>query len=312
MINQPKTTSTKKWFVIVNPTSGNGTSKKMWPKINQLLIQSGFDFTFAFTEYLNHSINLTETSINQGIKNIICVGGDGTLHNIINGIMSQNLVVSTAINVGVIPIGTGNDWVRTYNIPSNYKKAITIIKRGNTRQQDIGKINLLNGNKNTLYFNNLVGVGFDGLVVSKVEKYKSLGSMAYLVGAMLSLFAFRNFKTTLYFNDNSYKTKSLMVLVGLCKYSGAGMQLTKEPSPSDGKFDISIAGDLSKMEIIANLKNLFNGNIVDYKKVTTYKTDMIKIIIDEKEIPFIEADGELIGKGSFSVSIIPNAFTFYC
>jgi len=300
------------WFVIINPTSGNGSGKKLWPKIEEILIQSGFNFTFAFTEHLNHGFYLTQVSINQNIKNIICVGGDGTLHNIINGIMSQSLVDSALINVGIIPMGTGNDWVKTYNISRDYKKAIEIIKRRRTRRQDIGKINLLNREDKPVYFNNLAGVGFDGLVVSKVGKYKHLGAVAYLIGAILSLFAYSNFKVNLSFNNQSYSLKSLMVVVGLCQYSGGGMKLTKEPNPNDGEFDVSIVENLTKREIVVNLKNLFNGKIVNHKKVTTHKTAAIKIEVTQNKHPFIEADGELIGKGSFSVSIIQKAFTFYC
>ena len=300
------------WYIIINPISGNGTGKKLWPKIQETLIQSGFNFKFAFTEYLNHSVFLTQNAINQDIKNIICVGGDGTLHNVINGLMSQTHIDSASINVGVIPVGTGNDWVKTYNIPNDYKKAIKIIKNGVTNQQDLGKINLCNQEDRPIYFNNLAGIGFDGLVVSKVGKYKSLGAISYFIASISSLFTYSNFKTTVTLNNQSYSLKSLMVLIGLCQYSGGGMQLTREPNTNDGLFDISIAEDLSKWEIIANLKNLFNGKIVNHKKVKTYKASSIRIKVSQNKQPFIEADGELIGKGSFSISIIEKAFTFYC
>jgi diacylglycerol kinase family enzyme len=98
----------------------------------------------------------------------------------------------------------------------------------------------------------------------------------------------------------------------LCKYSGGGMQLTKEPDPYDGLFDVSVANDLKKLEIIKNLINLFNGKIVRYSKVDSYKVSKLSIIIDSEVKPFIQADGELIGKGSVRLSIVPKAFSFYC
>lgn len=305
-------TNCKQWFVIINPTSGNGSSRRKWPKIESLLNKYKFDFKYAFTEYENHSQELVQNCIENGITNIICVGGDGTLHNIINGIMNQTHVPSKHIRVGMIPIGTGNDWVKTHGIPNHVEKAIQVIKNEKIKIQDVGKIHLLDHDQKPVYFNNLAGVGFDGFVVSKVHKYKHLGALAYLAGAILGLFSFKNFKSTIKVNDKKINSKTLMVLIGLCSYSGGGMRLTKEANPFDGLFDISIAKNLSKIEIVGNLTNLFNGKIINHKKVETLKADSIFVSIEGKDLPFIQADGELIGKGNFKVSIVPKAFSFYC
>ncbi len=304
--------STKKWFVIINPTSGNGTAKKLWPKIKQLLITYLFDFEYAFSEYEKHSVVLVQSSINQGFVNIISVGGDGTLHNIVNGIMSQDTVISTNISVGVIPIGTGNDWVKTYGIPKDIESVIQIIKNGNTKQQDIGKIELLDQDNLPIYFNNLAGVGFDGFVVNKVGKYKHFGALAYLIGTVMGLFAFKNFVVEISLNTETITTKSLMILIGLCKYSGGGMQLTKTPHPSDGLFDITLAEDFNKWDIVKNIPKLFNGNIVNFKKAQSFKAESVVVKILQEDKPFIQADGELIGVEDFKVCILQNAFSFYC
>ena len=103
-----------------------------------------------------------------------------------------------------------------------------------------------------------------------------------------------------------------MILIGLCKYSGGGMQLTKSPDPLDGLLDLTIAKDLNKFEIIKNLAKLFNGTITNHKKVTTLKTKCVTIEINQKMAPYIQADGELIGTGNIEVSIIKKAFSFYC
>jgi YegS/Rv2252/BmrU family lipid kinase len=305
-------TNSKKWFVVINSTSGNGAAKKLWPKIEQLLLTYLFNFEYAFTTHQKHSIKLTQNAINQDFINIISIGGDGTLHNIVNGIMSQDKVASTNITVGVIAIGTGNDWVKTYGIPKDIESAIQIIKNGNTTQQDIGKIELLKQNNSRIYFNNLAGAGFDGLVVSKVGKYKHFGPLAYLVGTTMGLFAFRNFKTEVLINSKTISSTTLMVLIGLCKYSGGGMRLTKTPNPSDSLFDVTLAENFSKWDIVKNIPNLFNGSIVNFKKVQTFKTKSITVKILQEDEPFIQADGELIGSGDFRITLLPNAFSFYC
>lgn len=302
----------KSWFVIINPTSGNGLSQKKWPKIKKLLEENNFVFQFEFTSHPKHSTDLVHQGVKRGITNFICVGGDGTLHNIVNGIMTQQVVKSTEIYVGVIPIGTGNDWIKTQIIPKDFDAAIQIIKRGTIVIQDIGKIVVGNKSTTPIYFNNLAGIGFDGYVVSRIARHKHLGAIAYLYGALVGLFSFKTFKSKVLVNSKEISGKTLMILIGLCQYSGGGMQLTHAPNPFDGLLDITIAKDFSKMEIIKNVGKLFNGKITNHKKVTVLKTDSITVEIGQDNSPYIQADGELIGSGNIEISIIPKAFSFYC
>jgi YegS/Rv2252/BmrU family lipid kinase len=302
----------KKWFVIINPISGNGKSKKKWPEIKKQLEISGFDFEFAFTKYSKHSSILLNAAIEKGVTNIICIGGDGTLHNIVNGIMNQKILPTHKITVGMIPIGTGNDWVKTHNISKNVVKAIRTIEKGNISTQDVGKIAFTNNKNQFVFFNNLAGIGFDGFVTTKVVKYKHFGSMAYLIGAVIGLFSFKNFNSKVYTHSKCYSGKTLMILIGLGRFSGGGMQLTKTPNPFDSLFDISIAKDLSKLEIIKNLGKLYSGKITNNRSVLTAKSNTIKIDVEEKLLPFIQADGEVIGTGNISITIVPKAFSFYC
>ena len=300
------------WFVILNPTSGNRSGKRKWPVIKELLELNKFDFDYAFTEYATHGCLLIQNAIEKGFRKIICIGGDGTLHNIVNGIMNQALVPSNLITVGVIPIGTGNDWVKTYRISKDIKNAILTIKKGQVKTQDIGKISFLKHPGKPVYFMNLSGIGFDGYVVSKVKKYKKFGSLAYLIGAFFGLLSFKNFYSNVTVNSERISGRTLMVLIGLCRFSGGGMQLTKTPDPFDGLFDVSIAKNFTKFDIIKNLINIFNGMIVNHKKVSTFKSSSIHIEMESHDLLYIQADGELVGHGNFSITIIPRRFAFYC
>ena len=300
------------WFVIINPTSGNGRAKKKWPTIKRLLIKHGFSFKYAFTEYPGHAQLLVNQCIKLNFNKLISVGGDGTLHGIVNGIMAQTLVPFTNIKVGIIPIGTGNDWIKTHQIPRNVNRAIQLIKNEQCAQQDLGKIEFLNSNFPPVYFNNLAGIGFDAFVVSKVSKHKNLGAIAYLLAAIIGLFSFKNFNSKVIINSEEISGKTLMILIGLCKYSGGGMQLTQHPNPFDGLFDVSIVENLSKLEILKHLSKLFNGKMHTVKQVQNLKTSSIKIYVEPDACLLIEADGELIGTGAIEVSLIPKALSFYC
>ncbi|MHB1146003.1 MAG: diacylglycerol/lipid kinase family protein [Lutibacter sp.] len=298
-----------KWFVIINPTSGNGAAKKKWIPIYNELIKQKFDFDFSLTQYKKHSITLIEEAIKQGITKFICVGGDGTLHNMVNGILSLNPVNISEIKVGIIPVGTGNDWVKTHNISRDFKSAIKTIKGEFTLKQDIGKL-LINENNSTVYFNNLAGIGFDGYVVNKVHKFKYLGFLTYLTGALLSIASYKKSTLKINFNNTEIKEKTLMLLIGICNYSGGGMQLTKNVNPTDGLFDISHINKISLVTLLGNISGLFSGKITNHKLVKNYKTSKLKITDLDTQKTYIQADGELVGSGSFEAEIIPGALNF--
>ena len=156
-----------------------------------------------------------------------------------------------------------------------------------------------------------MGIGFDGYVVSKINRYKKLGAFAYLIGAMAGMLSFKNFDVRISINTEVIEIKSLMVLVGMCRYAGGGMRLTESPNPFDGLFDISIAGNLKTSDILRNLGHLFNGKIVNHKKVRTFKSKSIQIEVPNKGVYYLQADGELINGRSISVSLIPEKFSFY-
>lgn len=299
----------QKWFVIVNPTSGNGASKKKWPLIFNELKAQQFQLEFSFTAHKEHAIELVKNAIKKGFKKIICVGGDGTLHSIVNGLLVLNIPTISKIKIGVIPIGTGNDWVKTYNISTNFKKAIETIKAEHTTLQDIGKIELISENK-IVYFNNLAGIGFDGYVVNKVHKFKNLGSLAYLTGALVSIFSYKKPLLEINFNDNILKYNTLILFIGICNYCAGGMQLTQKPNPLNGLFDISFVKNITLFQILVNIPGLFNGNITKHKIVKNYKTSKLTVKVLDQNETYIQADGELIGSKDFSVSMLPKALTF--
>ena len=213
------------------------------------------------------------------------------------------------IKIGIIPIGTGNDWVKTYKISKKYKEAIQTIKGENTIKQDIGKIQILDSGKE-VFFNNLAGIGFDGYVVNKVHKYKNLGFLAYLTGALVSISSYKKPRLEITFNNTILKDKTVMLLIGICNFSGGGMQLTKNPNSRDGLFDISFIKTVNLFQILRNITGLFNGKITNHKLIQNYKTAELQIKVLDKEETYIQDDGELIGSGNFKVSILPKAIYF--
>ena len=297
----------KSWFIIANPIAGNQKFSKQWKEIQQLLNSKNIDYSFVFTQFSKHEIELVQNAIQQGFRNIISVGGDGTLHNIVNGVMMQRYVKSSDITIAVLPIGTGNDWIKTYNIPNNIKRAIDIISERKTILQDIGQIEIATGKIS--YFNNVAGLGYDGYIAKKLQELKRLGAMSYLIAGIYGFLFYKKSIFKIAMNQTIIETTCLMTMVSICKFSGGGMQFSKKGDPIDGLFDITIVKNITLLDLILNIKKLYNGKIVAHPKVATYKTN--KIIVDpQNSKPFIQADGELIGTGTATFSLIEKGIHF--
>jgi len=296
------------FFIVINPSSGNTNFKKSWETITHFLKLKKINFSYSFTEYRKHEVILVDKAIKQGYRNIISVGGDGTLHHVVNGIMKQRYIKTSKIKLGVIPLGTGNDWIKTYGNPLSIKKSINIIISNKTIYQDIGYINMLDNKIE--YFNNLAGIGYDGYIVNKLTSLKKIGSIAFLISGLYGLFFYKKKKYQIKINNISLNKKCLMILVGLCKYSGGGLRVTKNPNPLDGLLDITLVKNFSFFELLFNIPKLYNGKIVNHKKVSTFKTKKIIVKNISNNNSFIEADGEIIGINNFNISIIPQAIQF--
>lgn len=292
----------------MNPTSGSFTGKRKWKQIAATFEAEQVPYDYEFTTKPQHEYELVVQGLEKGYRKFVSIGGDGTLHHVVNGLMQQKMVSLTDVKLAVIPLGTGNDWVKTYKIPKHITKSVQIIKAEKTIFQDIGKISLLNVDK-TVFFNNVAGLGFDGYVVQRNERLKFLGAASFLISTVLSLVKYRSTAFTIESAEKTFTSKSLLTIVGICQYSGGGMQLTTAVNSTDGLFDISVAKHFTLWKLLRNVVGLFSGAIVNHPEVETFKTNSITIKALKDEV-YMQADGELIGTGGFTATILPKALQF--
>lgn len=298
------------FFVAVNPNSGAGKAGKVWPQLKDELHQSGIDFDFAISGKHRESIRQVGEAVAAGYRKIITVGGDGTLHHVVNGIFAQKAVAPSEISVGMVSIGTGNDWVRHFDIPKNRAKAIATILHGKTQLQDVGKLSY-NNNQGLEYFMNFAGIGYDAYVVEHTADLKKFGQSAYLYGLVQCLFKYHAQHLTIEVDGTPLLDEGVFMLIaGLGKYAGGGMMLSPDASINDGLFDLTVGKALSKGEIIRMVHKLFNGKYVNHPKVVTKKCKHIKV---EAHAPIVkaEADGELIGGGPFNISLASSKLKIF-
>ncbi len=297
------------WLVIVNPNAGIGKVSRDWGRISQMLDKHGFDYKALFTDGPLHAITLVAENIRSGYRKFIAVGGDGTMNEVVNGIFSQEEIPTTDIKAGMIPVGTGNDWVRTWGIPTDYEQAIQLLRKEFTMLQDAGLVSYYNSKRQgTRYFVNMAGLGFDGLVAQKTNADKRRGKgnpLLYFKHLLGSLFSYKSCNTTIRVDGREVKDLYFSIGVGIGQYNGGGMRQAPDAIPNDGLFDLTLIRDLSKLSIVANVRRLYDGTIKKYHKVETMLGK--KISVHCKTPILLEADGESLGHSPFTFDIIPQS-----
>ncbi|MCD6565837.1 MAG: diacylglycerol kinase family lipid kinase [Bacteroidales bacterium] len=299
----------EKYLVIVNPNAGKCKGKKDWEKISGLLKKEGFVFEPVFTKQRHHAVELSRENIEKGYRKIIVVGGDGTMNEVVNGVFGQKKVPVSEIILGMITVGTGNDWGRMFDIPVNYTEAVSTIKKGTTFMQDAGLVKYYTGEKReSRYFINIAGLGFDALVVEKTNRQKDRGRkgvLLYFWNILANLIYYKFTITEITVDGQHVKNETFTISIGIGKYTGGGMMQTPNAIPDDGLFDLTVIKKMRKGEIIRSLKRLYDGTILDHPKVESYTAK--KITINSEPEIHLEVDGESLGHSPIEFDIVPRS-----
>jgi len=301
------------WLVIVNPHAGSSKCDRDWPKIKRLLEDQAFNMRIIFTERQFHAIELVKSNIeNEGFTKIIVVGGDGTLNEVVNGIFRQKRYGTHEITLGVITVGTGNDWGRMYEIPESYKKQIKLLKKGYTFLQDVGEVEYRHAvDEEKRYFINIAGMGYDALVAKKTNLMKQRGkggALAYLLNLVSGLFQYKITYLDIVADGKTIFSGSVFSMsIGICKYNGGGMMQLPDAIPDDGLFDITVIRKTTKYRIVTNIKNLYDGSFINMREVEQYRGKMISITSKPPQKLYLETDGESLGHSPLDFKVIPKA-----
>lgn len=299
-----------KWFVVVNPNAGNRRIIRKWDKIIKRMEKKKLSFDFVMTRRAEHAIELTGEALRQGYKKFIAVGGDGTLNEVANAMLSFEKFQSQDYLLGLIPVGTGNDWGRMFGISNKYKQAIQTIAEGRTLLQDVGAITYHDdGIERSRFFLNIAGMGFDAMVAQKTNRQKAAGKsnpLSYFVNLFTSLFQYKSRIIQIEIDDEKYSFNTFSMSVGICKYNGGGMMQLPNAIPDDGLLDVTIIKKIGLGTLLAQLRNLYTGQFIKHPKVATFQAKSVKIS-SKKSGFMMEADGESLGHAPFEVNILPRA-----
>lgn len=289
--------------VIVNPASAGGSTGEAWPQIASDLRSQFGAFRPVFTKDRGDAAALTAEAARKGAKFIIACGGDGTVSEVANGILSSG----KDVELGVLPSGTGGDFRRTLEIPSQSRAAARVLYTGRTVRIDVGRVSFIdhNGAEAMRYF---VGVASCGMSTKVTERVKA-GKISF-ASSMLQT-AIRNEPTRLVVQLDDSHDHHLVVL-NLCianaRYFGGGMKIAPDAKLTDGKFDVVGVGDLSAVKMIASAPRVYLGSHLSMPEVSHALARKVTMRSPDRAAEVaLEVDGELPGRLPATFQIIPGA-----
>ena len=234
------------------------------------------------------------------------------MNEAVNGVIRQSRFKTHEITLGLITVGTGNDWGRMYEMPESYKKQIRMIRKGHTFLQDVGEVDYrFSHDKENRYFINIAGMGYDAMVAQKTNLMKQKGkggSVAYLVNLISGLFQYKSIYLDIVVDGKKeFSGKVFSMSIGICKYNGGGMMQLPQAIPDDGLFDVTVIRKTTKYRIITNIKTLYDGSFINMPEVSQYKGKHVTITSKPNSKLYLETDGESLGHSPLDFKVRQKA-----
>lgn len=302
-------TETKtEWYFIVNPRAGSGKTMYMWMPAENRIAKLGIPYVTAYTDHKRHATALAYDAANDGYRKIVAVGGDGSVHETFNGIMrwcDDHGADPSEFTLGVAPIGSGNDWIKSLGIPHDMDAMVSLIAKNSTAKMDVVGVKATSGK--TCYMANIGGAGFDSHVCKRVNLQKESGARGkkiYLNALRQTMFSLKTINIKVLADDKEiFEGPIFSFALGNGRYSGSGMRQVPLAIMDDGLVDITIIPRIPILSMVKQLPRLYNGTIHESPEIVTARCRKLDIIpLDEDSADIFELDGEI--EGQLPISII--------
>jgi diacylglycerol kinase (ATP) len=293
----------KRTRIIVNPVAGAGKSARRWLDVSDRLKSRDFPFEHRFTEAPGHAVELAMEAYADSCETVVAVGGDGTVHEVVNGL--HNAGGLDDITLGIIGTGTGGDYLRGLGMSRNYDDACSRLISAQSRRVDLGLVEY--GKNGRRCFINFAGIGFAAAVARAANgRFKVFGAtFSYLLGLLSTFAVYRNRPVSMKFDGEAEERKVCTVIAGIGRYGGGGMMTTPDAELDDGLFDVLVVGDLGKLELLRALPTIYKGTHLSHPKVTVKRVRRLEVT--SGSFISLQADGELLGETPVVFSILPGA-----
>ena len=302
------------WFAVVNVYAASKKASGFWTKAEARLKADGIVYHGNRTGRSGNAMEIAFDACMAGYRKFLAVGGDGTVHDVLNGIaayvdwaVSQSVKIDMAdFTMGVLPLGSGNDWIKSTGVPKNLNKAVDILSDPTLMKQDVVRVSALDPDNldkvlSVSYMANIGGIGIDARVCERVNAQKSQGKRGKILYVTSLLHAIKNRVPSLakvicdgeVVFDGAY----LSMAFGVGMYSGGGMRQTPAAVLDDGLLDMTIIPDLPLKRIAREVPRLFTGTFLKVPELVVSKSKVITVVPScGSSAEPAEVDGEVIGK----------------
>ena len=293
--------------LIANPNAGRGTVDKALPRIESVLADKNLSYRIVRTTHPGHATEAARQALRAGERYLVAVGGDGTVHEVVNGMVENGGPLAADAVLGVVAAGSGCDFVRSFGLPGDPVQGAEHLAGDRVRPIDVGTVTFTDGSvTRTRCFVNIAEAGLGGAVVARAAGLKAgrlLGGARYAAGFWLTLPRFRPAAVRLDANGQYHAWRAFNVVVANCRFYGGGMQISPNSDPGDCLLDILVMTG-PKSDSFTTLPKVYSGAHLPHRNIAELRTAQLSI---EADTPFpVEADGELLGVTPASFGIIPS------
>jgi len=284
--------------IVANPVAGRGRVGKLLPQIRQLFDQHNLKYEIALTEAPGHGTALAKEAAEKGWDNVIAIGGDGTMNEVLNGIMG------TPASMGFVPLGTGNDLARSLGIPLDMKEAVTILAQGRTTPMDIGK-------DRDGYFGIILGLGFPSDVMHHVNTTKNIfrGSLAITASIIQVVNKLQPYPVHIELDDGKLDTTVMGIFILNTRFTGGGLQIAPDAKYDDGILDVVIMHQMSKLDFLSTLPKAYQDKHLSNPRCELFQTKTIKVTTAEPMRKLF--DGNVFGSSPVDAQVMPEALKIW-
>lgn len=298
------------WHIILNANANEKKSTNNWADIAALLERKGIRFEVHTVFKASEGIATAKQLCDSGIRHFVAAGGDGTINEVVNGIMASGINTREAY-MAVLPLGRGNDWGRTHHYPKTIEEVVDLWLSGKFMQHDIGLVTTQTPDNQEVnrYFINIAGFGFDADVIYDVTYHKPRigGSAVYVLSLLKTLLRHKPTQVTVTADNGfAFDGEVFMVIAAICKYNGGGICEAKYAVPDDGLIDLIVVPKMRVPQVVAHLKEMFSGDHIDTIQGIR-KTHATHIRITTPAHLRAETEGELLTVGNYCVKVFANA-----
>jgi diacylglycerol kinase (ATP) len=291
--------------VIANPRCGRGRMQAMLPGVEGVLAAAGLRYRIVRTTHPGHATEAARHALGQGERYLVAAGGDGTVHEVVNGMLEADRPVAADAVLGVVAAGSGCDFVRSFGLPGDAVQGARHLAGDRVRPIDVGKLTYTAGGAEvTRYFPNIAEAGLGGAVVARAATLaRSLGTARYACGFWLTLPRFRPATVRLEADGQAFAWRAHNVVVANCRFYGGGMQISPRSQPDDGLLDVLVMVG-PKSDAFTTLPKVYRGRHLPHRNIVELRARRVRV---EADPPFrIEADGETLGTTPATFEVIPR------